>query len=143
MEDFRTGATSGERRRPAAIALLVIMSLLSLFLWIGVPLAWMKIASGLPLTYVNFYLLLLVAVPLTMLAVGWVLNRVNRVYVRVSGEEEHWEHRGWLESQAADRTSRRPLRAIDVIMACSLALAVLALVVWFFLFAGSPLPPPS
>src|SRR5215210_5848594 len=28
---------------------------------------------------------------LTMLAVGWVLYRVNRVYVRVSREEQHWE----------------------------------------------------
>ena len=133
---YRTG-----RSRPAAIGLLVVMSILSLVLWIGVPFAWMKIASPLPLDYVEAYVLLLVAVPLTMVAVGWVLYRVNRVYVRISGEQDRWEHTAWLKSYSGDRTSRRPRRAIDVIMACSVALALLALAIWFFFAAGSPLPP--
>jgi len=37
--------------------------------------------------------------------------------------------------------SRRAPGAIDVIMACSVALALLAFVVWFIFLSGSPLPP--
>jgi hypothetical protein len=134
-------ATRNGARRPVAVALLVLMAVLSLVLWIGVPYAWMRIASLFTPDSQAFYLLLLVVVPLTMVAVGWVLYRVNRVYVRVSGEAERREHASWLESQAADRMSRQPRRAIDVIMACSVCLALLAFVLWFFFVAGSPLPP--
>jgi hypothetical protein len=78
-----------------------------------------------------------------MVAVGWVLYRVNRVYVRVSGESERRRQTGWLESQASDRTSRPPRQAIEVIMATSVAIALVLFVLWFFFLAGSPLPPPS
>jgi hypothetical protein len=62
------------------------------------------------------------------------------VYVRVSGEEERFKHTAWLASHAADRTSRPPRRAVEVIMACSVALALMAFAFWFFFLAGSPLP---
>ena len=141
METAEATRTKEEsRRRPAALGLLAVMSVLSLVLWIGVPLAWMRVASLLPLDYGVFYVLLLVVVPLTMVGVGWVLYRVNRLYVRVSGEEERFEHTAWLASHTADRTSRRPRRAVDVIMACSVGLALVAFVFWFFFLAGSPLP---
>lgn len=136
-----THATRTGRRRPAAVALLVLMAVLSLVLWIGVPYAWMRIASLFTPDSQSFYLLLLIVIPATMVGVGWVLYRVNRVYVRVSGEAERREHTSWLQSQAADRMSRPPRRAIDVIMACSVCLALLAFVVWFLFVAGSPLPP--
>jgi hypothetical protein len=124
-----------------ALFLLFVMTVLSLFLWIGVPVAWMLIASLFAPDPESWYLVILVAIPTTMVGVGWVLSRVNRVYVRVSGEPLRLEQTSWLESQAADRTSRPPRRAIDVIMACSVALALLAFLFWFFFLAGSPLPP--
>ena len=124
----------------SAVLLLLVMVVLSLFVWIGVPLAWMWAASLVAPDDKAWYLWLLVVVPLTMFAVGWVLYRVNRVYVRVSGEPLRPEHTGWLKSQAGDRRSRQPRRAIDVIMACSFSLALLAFAIWFFFLAGSPLP---
>jgi divalent metal cation (Fe/Co/Zn/Cd) transporter len=143
MQTPRVTARDDGRRRAAAAALLAVMTLLSLFLWIGVPVMWMRIASLFTPDSQAFYLLLLVVVPLTMIGVGWVLSRVNGIYVRVSGEEQPREHTSWLQSQAADRRSRQPRRAIDVIMAFSVALALIAFTVWFFLIAGSPLPPAS
>ena len=143
MQTPRVTATDDGRRRLAATALLAVMAFLSLFLWIGVPVLWMRIASLFTPDSQAFYLLLLIVVPLTMIGVGWVLYRVNRVYVRVSGEEQPREHTSWLESQAADRRSRQPRRAIDVIMSFSVLLALIAFMLWFFLVAGSPLPPPG
>jgi hypothetical protein len=52
---------------------------LSLVLSIGVLLAWMRVASLLPLDYGAFYVLLLVVVPLMRVRVRWLLYRVNRV----------------------------------------------------------------
>ena len=124
-----------------ALLLLFVMSMLSLFLWIGVPVGWMLIAGVFATDPEVWYLLILVAIPTTMIAVGWVLYRVNRVYVRVSGEPSRREPTSWLRSQAADRTSRLPPHAIEVIMVCSVVLAFVAFLIWFFFLSGSPLPP--
>ena len=132
--------TEPRRTRWTALLLLFVMASLSLFMWIGVPLAWMWIASLIAPDSQTWYLALLLIVPATMVGVGWVLYRVNDVYVRVSGEPRRFEHASWLESHAADRTSRPPRRAVDVIMACSVALAWVLFIFWFFFLAGSPLP---
>ena len=132
------------RRRSWTVALLLLlMVVLSLVLWIGVPLAWMWIASLVAPDARSWYLGILLAIPATMLGVGWILYRVNGIYVRLSGEPQPPAHASWLESQAADRTSRRPRRAIDVIMGCSVAVALALFAFWFFFLAGSPLPPPG
>jgi capsular polysaccharide biosynthesis protein len=75
-----------------------------------------------------------------MVAVGWILFRINAVYVRVSHEPAGPRQTPWLRSQASDRSSSEPRRAIDVIMACSVGLAMAVMAVWFFFYAGSPLP---
>ena len=116
------------------------MAALALVLWMGVPIAWMWLASLFVPDNQAWYLALLIVIPLTMVCVGLVLYRVNRVYVRVSGEALRPEHTAWLKSQAGDRTSRPPRRAIDVIMAGSVTLAGLLFAFWFFFLAGSPLP---
>jgi hypothetical protein len=133
-------AVAPERRLAARVALIVLMTLVSLFLWIGVPLGWLWIAAQVSYDYQAIYLWALAAIPPTMVTVGWVLYRINRVYVRVSGEQSGPRQTKWLRSQAADRRSREPRRAIDVIMTCSVAIAATLMLIWFFFFAGSPLP---
>jgi hypothetical protein len=126
--------------RARSALLIVAMSVVSLFMWIGVPLAWLWIAAQISSDYQAIYLWVLFAIPLTMVAVGWVLFRINAVYIRVSHEPDGPRQTAWLRSQAADRLSGEPKRAIDVIMACSVGLATALMAVWFFFFAGSPLP---
>lgn len=133
------GDERGPRRLRQAL-LIVAMSIVSLVLWIGVPLGWLWTAAQFSSDYQAIYLWVLFAIPLTMVGVGWILYRINAVYVRVSEEVEGPRQTRWLRSQAADRSSREPRRAIDVIMACSVGLAVTLMGVWFFFFAGSPLP---
>ncbi len=133
-------AHRGRRWNWASLLLLVVMAALALVLWMGVPIAWMWLASLFVPDNQAWYLALLIVIPLTMVCVGLVLYRVNRIYVRVSGEALRPEHTAWLKSQAGDRTSRPPRRAIDVIMAGSVTLAGLLFAFWFFFLAGSPLP---
>lgn len=126
--------------RLQSVLLIFAMSVVSVFMWIGVPLGWLWIAAQISSDYQAIYLWALFAIPLTMVAVGWVLFRLNAVYMRVSHEPGGPRQTPWLRSQAADRSSAEPKRAIDVIMACSVGLAMALLAVWFFFYAGSPLP---
>ena len=129
-----------ETHRVQVVLLIVAMSVVSLIMWIGVPLGWLWIAAQVSSDYQTIYLWALFAIPVTMVGVGWVLFRLNAVYVRVSNEADGPRQTTWLRSQAADRSSSEPKRAIDIIMACSVGLAVALLALWFFVFAGSPLP---
>ncbi len=135
-------AHHSERRthRARSAALILAMSVVSLFMWIGVPLGWLWIAAQVSTDYQAIYLWALFAIPLTMVAVGWVLYRLNTIYIRVSHEPAGPRQTPWLRSQAADRSSSEPRRALDVIMACSVGLAMTLLAVWFLFYAGSPLP---
>ncbi len=126
--------------RARSAGLILAMSVVSLLMWIGVPLGWLWIAAQLSSDYQAIYLWALFAIPLTMVAVGWILFRINAVYMRVSHEPAGPRQTTWLRSQAADRSSSEPKRAIDVIMACSVGLAMALMAVWFFFYAGSPLP---
>ncbi|CAA9488003.1 MAG: hypothetical protein AVDCRST_MAG45-571 [uncultured Solirubrobacterales bacterium] len=137
------GVAHQQERRPhrlRAAGLILAMSMVSLFMWIGVPLGWLWIAAQVATDYQAIYLWALFAIPLTMVGVGWVLYRLNAIYVRASNEPDGPRQTSWLRSQAADRSSSEPRRALDVIMACSVGLAMTLLAVWFFFYAGSPLP---
>ena len=130
-----------QQSHPVRAALLILaMSVVSLFMWIGVPIGWLWIAAQVSSDYQSIYLWALFAIPVTMVGVGWILFRINAVYIRVSHEPDGPRQTAWLRSQAHDLSSSEPKRAIDVIMACSVGLAAALLAAWFFLFAGSPLP---
>jgi hypothetical protein len=71
--------------------------------------------------------------------------RVNGVYIGLFPEPEERQPRGreaWLHAVGADASTRKPLPVLETFMSISVALAVVALLVWFFFFAGSSLPPP-
>jgi hypothetical protein len=46
----------------------------------------------------------------------------------------------WYQSLRSDRHAVRQRSVLDVVMVCSVALAVVCFAVWFFVFAGSSLP---
>jgi hypothetical protein len=46
----------------------------------------------------------------------------------------------WHRSLRGDRAPARARSVLDVVMVCSVGLAVVCFAVWFFLFAGSSLP---
>ena len=80
-----------------------------------------------------------IIVSVVVLAKG--LAALNRAYGRVAGDEPTMHVRlPWHRSMRGDDDSRYQRNVLDVVMVISVSIAVLAMTIWFFFFAGSPLP---
>jgi hypothetical protein len=125
----------------ASAAVLVAMALGSLALWIAIPLGWFWVAGQLTAHYPSIYLIAIAACPLSMIAFAAVLSRLNRFYYDLRGRELPAPARSaWLKAITGERGRRPERTALDVLMVVSAAIALIALMVWLFAFAGSPLP---
>ena len=128
----------------AALAFVIVVG--SLMTWIGIPLFWVWIAGQLIDEYPSIYLLALAACPLTMILWGWLLYRVNAIYLELAPppEDAPGMHRSaWLGSLSGERTPRRRQASLlDASMIISVIIALTAMAVWFFVFAHNtgPLP---
>jgi hypothetical protein len=140
-------ALSDLSRRITVSALAVAVVAGSAFLWIGIPWLGLWLAGRLTVDNQGFLFFALLAVPVAMLAFGWVLYRVNAVYERAAGRDpaQAGDRARWLGSLSGEREQFRRARApralVDVAMTASAVTAMCLLVVWFFFFASSPLGP--
>jgi hypothetical protein len=138
------GATGN--RKVAAVLLIVLMGIGSIVLWLGVPLGWIYLASKLvdsSQPTMGPYVLVLIGIPVTMIIVGKLLTRLNRVYGEVTGTTPHVRVvLPWHRSLRDERDAGAPRTILDVVMVVSVALALLCFAIWFFAFAGSSLPTP-
>jgi hypothetical protein len=129
---------------PIALLLVIVMALGSVFLWLVVPVGWLFIASRTTETSaptLGPYLLVIFAIPVTMYVVGKLLFRMNRLYERVTGQDADVRVRlPWHRSLRDSASSGRQSTVLDVVMIGSVAIALTAFAIWFFLFAGSSLP---
>lgn len=145
--------TEGERPRsllrtaaakPAAAFLIVLMAIGSVILWLGIPIGWLYFASQLVDTSqptLGPYVLIIFGIPITMVVFGKALFTLDRAFERVTGRTSETDFRPpWLRSMRGERTVSRRVTVLEGVMVVSVALAVLASAVWFFLFAGSSLP---
>jgi hypothetical protein len=123
---------SGPRRSgrvTSAALLLAIMLAGSLGLWVGVPLAWLwigglvQVATGsLGAAVAVMMLGVIVSIVLAARGLGWL-------------SEKHAHAR---ERQGLEELGRVPLEGVMVVSA---TIALVAFVVWFFVFAGAePFP---
>jgi hypothetical protein len=122
------------RERAAGAFLIAVMVIGSPVLWIGVPVASSWAAAQLTADATTH---LQIVVPLTI--VGMVLFArllfwVNKLYLRILAEaaEPDWEDD---PEEARPRYARGPL---EPILVASLVIALIALSVWFFIFAENP-----
>jgi hypothetical protein len=110
-------------------------------LWIGIPLLGFWLAGELTATGTGFLFATLGGIPVAMVAFGWLLYRVNDLYVRSHGPggAEGRKRSAWLVSlsdeRAGDRRARAPRPLIDIAMTVSAWTALVLLVVWFFFFS--------
>jgi hypothetical protein len=134
------GVLNGRRLRfgdrLAAGFLLVLLTVGSLMLWVGVPAGWLWLASQITESESAHLALGIVGMPVAIILFAIVLVWINRLYMRVV-----WS-RGpplpeELETGEGDeiRVPRGPLEPLLVV---SLVLSVFALFVWFFVFAENP-----
>jgi len=120
------------------------MAVGSVVMWLAVPVFWLWLASRLVQTSqptLGPYVMVLIGIPLSMVVLGKLLARLNRVYGEVTGTAPRVRVRlPWMRSMRGERAGERPRTILDVVMVCSVAVAVLVMAVWFFAFAGSSLP---
>jgi hypothetical protein len=129
---------------PIALALILVMAVGSVFLWIGIPIGWIYLVSKMvdsSQPSLGPYVLLIVAIPVSMAIVGKLLFSLDHVYSRVTGQDSEVRFRApWLKSMRGERTTARRLTVLEMTMLVSVSLALLAFAIWFFGFAGSSLP---
>jgi hypothetical protein len=131
--------------RSAAAAVVFIAMLLAAFsLWTAIPLSWVYIASK--LSHTQFpsggpYAIVAVGIIASILFVAWLIGRLNNLYIRITGTNRLGPMRpGWLKSMRDTTTVHSSVTVVEAVLMSSVMLAALALTLWFFLFAGSPIP---
>jgi hypothetical protein len=129
---------------PPAVMLVLLMAVLSVVMWIGVPLGLIYVASQLADSSnpsAGPYVLVLIGLPIGMAIVGKCLGILDRAHGRLTGRiDDSRRPATWMRSMRAERVSTRRAGVLDRVMITSVALAILAFGVWFFAFAGSSLP---
>lgn len=116
------------RAGASGIILVLMMLGAGLVLWIGVPVAWLYIGSrvqGSTGSIGTALAVMMVGVVISILLIVPVLGWLNRKHLELR------EARG-LESHGAT--------ALEAVMTVSVAIAVIAFSIWFFVIAG---PGPS
>jgi hypothetical protein len=129
---------------PPAVMLVLLMAVLSVVMWIGVPLGLIYIASQLADSSnpsAGPYVLVLVGLPIGMAIVGKCLGILDRAHARLTGRVDDTRRPAtWMRSMRAERVTTRRGGVLDRVMIASVTLAILAFGIWFFAFAGSSLP---
>lgn len=132
-------------RSLAKAGLITLMALGSVVLWIGSPIGWLWVASQMQkdTQEAGFgpYLVVIAGIAITAVVLAKVLSRLNRAYAEVSGATEPVRVlMPWQRGLRSEQEGRAPRTVLDVVMVISVGVGVLALTIWFFFFAGSPLP---
>jgi hypothetical protein len=77
----------------------------------------------------------------SIIVVAVVLSWLNNLFARVTGSHElQLERVRLVRSLSDERRPKRGWSVMEVVIVMSLAGAVLAMLLWFFIAAGSPLP---
>jgi hypothetical protein len=131
-------------RNAAATAVFFAMLFAAFSLWTLIPLGWVYIASKLAKSQfpsIGPYMIVVVGIIVTVLIDAWIIGRLNDLYVRVTGTNRLVQSRpNWLKSMRDEAPVHNAVTVVEAVMMSSVLLAAVALVIWFFLLAGSPLP---
>lgn len=130
--------------RVEGVLLVAVMAIGSIVMWVVSPVAWLWIASRMTDSSqpsLGPYLLVLVGMALTAVAIGKFLGVVNRTHMRVTGRlSDKREARSWNKSMRAERGRTNDRGVLEQVMAISVSVALVLFGIWFFAFAGSSLP---
>lgn len=136
--------THGPARGVAAGLVFLAMLLAAFSLWTAIPLSWVYIASKLSDTQFPSggpYAVVAIGVLTSILIVAWLIGRLNDLYIRITGTNRLNPIRpSWLKSMRDTAPVRNSVTVVEAVLMASVMLAALALTLWFFLLAGSPLP---
>lgn len=136
--------TTGPARGVAAGLVFLAMLLAAFSLWTAIPLSWVYIGSKLSETQFPSggpYAVVAVGIITSILVVAWLIGRLNDLYIRITGTNRLGPIRpGWLKSMRDTAPVQSSVTVVEAVLMASVMLAALALTLWFFFLAGSPLP---
>ena len=136
--------THNPARAFAAGLVFVAMLLAAFSLWTAIPLTWVYIGSKLSDTQFPSggpYAIVAVGIVTSILFVAWLIGRLNDLYIRITGTNRLAPMRpAWLKSMRDTGPTQGSVTVVEAVLMGSVMLAALALTVWFFLLAGSPIP---
>jgi hypothetical protein len=126
-------------------ALIVLMALGSVLLWVGAPIGWLYVGSQVQAHSHGAGFgpdaVVLGGIAISVVVLTKALAALSRAYDGASGQTDPVRVRlPWHRSMRGDEDSRPPRSVLDVVMVISVVVAVTAMTIWFFLFAGSSLP---
>jgi len=128
----------------AASVIFVAMLLAALSLWTALPLTWLYIGSKVSKTQFPAeapYAVVIVGLIFSIVLVAWLISRLNRLYLEVTGTNRLAPMRpSWMRSMRDTVTPPSNTTVVEAVLMGSVLLATLALSAWFFFLAGSPLP---
>ena len=128
--------------------LIAVMAAGALAMWIVNPAIWLLITARMQSTQPTMgpYMLMLIGIILTCVAIGKGISVVHRHYERITGTVPTIRIiLPWRRSLRGGRSQRRetdgrvPTNALDVIMVLSVVLAVITFTAWYFI--ANPTPP--
>jgi len=136
--------THNPARAVAAGVVFVAMLLAAFSLWTAIPLSWVYIASKVSDTQFPSggpYAVVAIGALVSILFVAWLISRLNNLYIRITGTNRLAPMRpSWLKSMRDTSSVQGNVTVVEAVLMGSVMMAALALTVWFFLLAGSPLP---
>lgn len=131
-----TGSTG---TKVLGVLLIALMALGSVMMWLGVPFVWIwGVSQSVDTSQPTMgpYVLLLFGIPATMVLVGRLLGKLNKVYGEVTNTTPHVKVvLPWHRSMRGERDAHAPRTVLDVVMVCSVATAMTLMAIWFFFFA--------
>jgi hypothetical protein len=136
-------------RRPvfgaAAGVVVAIMVLGAFSMWTVIPFGWIWIGSKVSDTQEPSggpYLVVFAGIVVSICVMAWILARLNRVYVRITGSNRLPRRYlpAWRKSLSDERSNPYGMSVLEAVILASVLLAGLAMAAWFFVIAGSPLP---
>jgi hypothetical protein len=141
-------ATEKRTRQPvrgvAAGFVFIAMLLAAFSLWTAIPLSWVWIGSKLSETQFPSggpYAVVAVGIFVSIMVVAWLIGRLNDLYIRITGTNRLNPIRpSWLKSMRDTAPAPSSVTVVEAVLMASVMLAGLALTLWFFFLAGSPLP---
>jgi hypothetical protein len=87
------------------------------------------------------YFVVAAGIVVSVLVVAWLIGRLNRLYVQITGTNRLAPIRPtWLRSMRDTSSAQGTTTVVEAVLMGSVILAAITLTVWFFLLAGSPIP---
>jgi multisubunit Na+/H+ antiporter MnhB subunit len=130
-------------RKAQAAAIVAAMTVAAFTLWVGIPLGWLWIGSQLvdsSQPSMGPYMVVVVGIIASVVVDALLISRLNRRYEQVMGGTGQTRVQlPWLKSMRGEREKPREVSVLDAIMVGTVAVAGLAMLLWFVFLAGSPI----